>query len=438
MAAPIGVYSTSHLKAQQGSATAEILTLMALSLSEYKPTPTATPEQTRARVCELFYLDFCRQMKDKNGNDVFIGGVYSGSTNYAMHNASRLGRGRVRKDGIDYTLLNDAGLNTKGAIEVMALHSNSSHGQGKYIAWGNYFRASFKFKASYYATSNLRRITVSAINGSGTAIITPQVMENTSGMTQRQEETLSIVVIRQSPASGVKYGINVEHTNEEGTSQFVIAASSGIVAAEDINVPIPIMDYYGTTMPTSTIGGTPMQRWSFASQMSNIGSVGLTAASSGIYLYKSDKMNLVANNVVAAGYYDLGYRDALNKVKMFIVDSNGMITHYEPLFVTTIYKKFIPTVDVNSMGDPYIKIETSNGNTGVNSAIFVGIKFWNGTTYLEEKTFISQTITIGDTVSLTRLSPPTNADYAQLVPQSGQTLLLSEQYPKVMIPITTI
>ena len=135
MAAPSTVYSSNVLKVQQGSGTPAVLALLPLSLTEYG---------SDVNMKALFYLDEVKHCLDVSGKDVIQALVKDSGANYLMHAPARLGMGRYYKDGQNYILLNDGGLNTYAYISV----------QVPIVKWANYTKIIMSLKSSYYSSTS--------------------------------------------------------------------------------------------------------------------------------------------------------------------------------------------------------------------------------------------------------------------------------------------
>ena len=146
MAAPSTVYSSNVLKVQQGSGTPAVLALLPLSLTEYG---------SDVNMKALFYLDEVKHCLDVSGKDVIQALVKDSGANYLMHAPARLGMGRYYKDGQNYILLNDGGLNTYGEVISFSAASNLLK---------NGITINAQFKAAYYASNNIAGIRFKVVN----------------------------------------------------------------------------------------------------------------------------------------------------------------------------------------------------------------------------------------------------------------------------------
>ena len=146
MAAPSTVYSSNVLKVQQGSGTPAVLALLPLSLTEYG---------SDVNMKALFYLDEVKHCLDVSGKDVIQALVKDSGANYLMHAPARLGIGRYYKDGQNYILLNDGGLNTYGEVISFSAASNLLK---------NGITINAQFKAAYYASNNIAGIRFKVVN----------------------------------------------------------------------------------------------------------------------------------------------------------------------------------------------------------------------------------------------------------------------------------
>ncbi|MEG1693619.1 MAG: hypothetical protein RR312_09570 [Bacteroidales bacterium] len=88
----------------------------------------------------LFYLDYVFQSVVA-GENVFVGGVRENSNNYYYHKNTRQSVFGLHADGVNYIMLNDAGLNTFASISIKL---------GRY-KYANYMEFVLSVKSSYYS-----------------------------------------------------------------------------------------------------------------------------------------------------------------------------------------------------------------------------------------------------------------------------------------------
>lgn len=131
MSAPSSVYSRDVYTLGSTADPAEVGCMLPLNLSAYGGADNAKA---------LFYLDEIFSQKDSQDKDVFFGCVRTGTKNYRMHAAKRLGKFRFKSTVYEYIVCNDGGLNTlpKASFSIS-------------LAYENYYRFSFNVKSAYYA-----------------------------------------------------------------------------------------------------------------------------------------------------------------------------------------------------------------------------------------------------------------------------------------------
>lgn len=177
MAATKDKYSKNTLNDQNttvaGVTTPQIYALMPLALNEYRADPTNQhPEQTQVADEENFKaLFFCHAVwykKDTDGKQCAIGllDTRAGITNshyremhggcsatQATANADphkRNGKLRITKNGINYMVLNDGGLNTKPWVEIRTVD----------LCAQNMLIFTLDYKNAYYAITTAARLTI--------------------------------------------------------------------------------------------------------------------------------------------------------------------------------------------------------------------------------------------------------------------------------------
>lgn len=90
----------------------------------------------------LFHLDYVFQSV-VDGENVFIGGVIENSSNFYYHKTTRLSVLAIQENGINYILLNDAGLNTFASVFCSL---------GRYKN-ANYIELNFYARSAYYSVT---------------------------------------------------------------------------------------------------------------------------------------------------------------------------------------------------------------------------------------------------------------------------------------------
>lgn len=93
-------------------------------------------------VKSLFHLDYVFQSV-VDGENVFIGGVIENSSNFYYHKTTRLSVLGIQENGINYILLNDAGLNTFASVFCSL---------GRYKN-ANYIELNFYARSAYYSVT---------------------------------------------------------------------------------------------------------------------------------------------------------------------------------------------------------------------------------------------------------------------------------------------
>lgn len=288
-----------------------------------------------------FHLDYVHKVQDGK----FIGGIYeTASTKLKYHDTmnrtpdddsdpkgdasknQRLSHLRVRHNGLNYALFNDAGLHTKP--DVAFYHPASLTGALTAYAWAGYGLVVYVNWESAYLLSSYECNVYASINGGGNIIIT--TFEGMAKNTFRREAYR----LFRNLSQGDTIKITANHDNQEG----VIEVTQTITVREAISQGM-LSNYYGNdTQPSENVEKNYLL-YMFAS--ADLGNVTTTASNTGIYLYTTDEMTLrntltSASNKAPQGWYNIGDPDYY-----FYVDANGQVTHK--------YKKPTPVVNFASV-----------------------------------------------------------------------------------------
>ncbi len=166
MAAPITAYLDNKNDLQNGANNYD--TYIARFLQNTTPTSgddwgdgyfnsTDDDATKKSKICDIFKLDgFLTQQE---GSSIgFVGFAQEGGTNAAYHKNTRSSYKRLYKDGVNYIIFNDAGLNIYGDTELLSVLSTNSTAYtdnpaffkprlNDVAVWGNY-------RSAFYAGSN--------------------------------------------------------------------------------------------------------------------------------------------------------------------------------------------------------------------------------------------------------------------------------------------
>ena len=160
MAATANKYSSETLNDKDttsgGTTTKNILALQPLALNEYRANPLDQhPDQTQtaddASFKNHFFVNEVWHRQDADGNEVVLGLLENTPSyeTYKLHQdgsetgkTSRFGKLRINKNGTNYIVLNDGGLNTKALIRFASSSPNQ--------IYTNYVKVICYLRSAYY------------------------------------------------------------------------------------------------------------------------------------------------------------------------------------------------------------------------------------------------------------------------------------------------
>lgn len=300
MAATREYFEDNTLNVQNGDTTDKVLI----------PTHLAEYGATTGQIATKFKLDIV--LPHHAG---FLGGIkVSGSSNLAYHNThnknidgtanskgdntsnpNRLSKLRIYKDGTEYALFNDGGVNTKPDCAFINI-SDITNAQ-PYLLWAGYSKSKVaaNFVAARFVNTSNRKFEIYKGSTLIDTIDNGSVVQNTSQVIEQILNTRSLV-------EGDSVTLKITTTNAEGSIVISMAASVGAA----VDLPYLFTRY-------SDLGDLPDMRnpvdtislYKFTS--ANLNSVTTTDTRTGIYLYTDDRMNRAVStrpNTPPDGWYN--------------------------------------------------------------------------------------------------------------------------------------
>lgn len=293
MAATREYFEDNTLNVQNGDTTDKVLI----------PTHLAEYGSTTGQIATKFKLDIV--LPHHNG---FLGGIVNGSTNHKYHNThissngdntsnpNRLSKLRIYKDGTEYALFNDGGVNTKPDCAFMNI-SDITNAQ-PFLLWAGFPQSkvgALFYPARFVNTTN-RKVEIysgstlidSYDNGSATqnstALAKEQVL-STKALTEGQSVTLKLTT-----------------TNAEGT---IVQTMTGSVGAA-VDLPY-LASYYADDLFRPQFPTSQESVYMFTSQSANLPNVSTMDTQTGIFLYTDMRMNRAVStkpNLAPDGWYN--------------------------------------------------------------------------------------------------------------------------------------
>lgn len=262
----------------------------------------------KSKICDIFKLDgFLTQQKDLSIG--FIGFAQEGGTNAAYHKNTRSSYKRLYKDGVNYIIFNDAGLNR------LAECSTGSN----ILKYANMVLNNVYFRSSYYNNSTAFGIKYRINSGSWVTASNQDLNGAVQSSLSKKEKYILPLVAYPPSNEGDFFEVKTYIINEEGTME-------GSVLGFLLEDSISNIDATYRADPQSPTGETSVDFWMLAGQYAALSTLTDTAQSTGLYGHTTPYRNVP----IASGWYVGVLED-----KALYVDTNGQFTHYVALAPAT-------------------------------------------------------------------------------------------------------
>lgn len=324
MAAPSTVYSSNVLKVQQGSGTPAVLALLPLSLTEYG---------SDVNMKALFYLDEVKHCLDVSDKDVIQALVKDSGANYLMHAPARLGMGRYYKDGQNYILLNDGGLNTYGRI--------TNNTTDNYVHAQNRVEVSFTLYSAYYCKTTGYGYRYRLNSGAWVDKFDSVEQYDERSVVTIDRHFVPDLINGAYPAIGTQIEIEAYIENGEGRKYYHVYTFN-------LTEEVMVLDalYYATT---STTTPTPITLYIRVSDWDALDAVTEGGNGGASVVFYTDAIMLTT---AAAGWYDVNKSTTDGKRKLFCM-LHGSIDSYYPLENSTPSTKYTLWVNPSLDGEGF-------------------------------------------------------------------------------------
>jgi hypothetical protein len=283
----------------------------------------------KSKICDIFKLDGF-WVEPSGTTQGFVGFAEDGSTNDSYHKSTRSSYKRLRKDGVDYIVYNDAGLNVMPTCTLGSL----------ICRWANFTKVNASYRSSYWNATTAYGY---SLNGSG--------VSNYGTLAAKEEKDKEITILDTGVTEGNTFTLTPYITNSEGTKE---ATQNTYTALEKI--------WYAGGAGQNTGQGNV---WKLPSEDTPLSDTYLYNAVSGqsqsyfrlsefIHLddlpeqgqaplydcfgYTNEQLHLGTSNTFASGYYYIANSEETGipvygnwmgtEGKVFYVDSNGKFLYY--------------------------------------------------------------------------------------------------------------
>jgi len=351
MAATRGYFEDNTLNVQNGDTTDKILI----------PTHLAEYGSTTGQIAAKFKLDIV--LPHHAG---FLGGIkVSGSSNLMYHNThnknidgtanskgdntsnpNRLSKLRIYKDGTEYALFNDGGVNIKPECTFWG-YPDTINGDPFLLWGGKSSEICVMFTVRRFAYNRVRQVKLYR----GTTLI--GTFDCGTQMYDADESVNKAVIVKANCHLNANETIKAEVLceNEEGTISYIESQGVG----REVDLPI-FADYYdaddGVFRPENPTSVESV----FKFTSDDLSSITVQDNATGIFLYTDIRMNKAlstAPNTPPTGWYRLGDKTPDGLDKFYRVDNNGEVRKYMTKGSITSSKVFVT---------PYL---LPNGNIGI-------------------------------------------------------------------------
>lgn len=230
MAATANKYSSETLNDKDttsgGTTTKNILALQPLALNEYRANPLDQhPDQTQtaddASFKNHFFVNEVWHRQDADGNEVVLGLLENTPSyeTYKLHQdgsetgkTSRFGKLRINKNGVNYIVLNDGGLNTKAWIGF----TNGTGTSPIVMATPDFLAFKVAYQNAYYANTTKFQITINA-GTHGTRTFTMQDLPLTAKASSELFTYLGTEISAMALPENTDVTLTLASINSEGT-----------------------------------------------------------------------------------------------------------------------------------------------------------------------------------------------------------------------------